>query len=116
MHKLFNAMLVMAVLVSGFMLYTLEHATRGTERDIADLEGKISSEHEDIKLLRAEWSSLTRPDRLEALAAEHLKLDTIAPSQIVQMQDFAAKVPAEPVVQLEAEGKDPIGDILDKMR
>jgi cell division protein FtsL len=116
MHKLFNAMLVMAVLVSGFMLYSLEHATRGTERDIARLEGKISDEHEEIKLLSAEWSSLTRPDRLQHLAAEHLKLDTIAPSQIVRMEDFASRVPAEPVVQLEAAGHDPIGDILDKMR
>ena len=34
MHKLFNAFLVLTVLVSGFILYTLEHATRGLERQI----------------------------------------------------------------------------------
>lgn len=116
MHKLLNAFLVLAVLGSGFMLYSLEHATRGTERDIARLEARIADEHEQIKLLSAEWSSLTRPDRLQALAAEHLKLETIAATQIVRPEDFAAKVPAEPPVKLEVDGKDPIGDILEKMR
>jgi cell division protein FtsL len=116
MHKLFNAFLVITVLVSGFMLYSLEHATRGTERAIARLETRIAGEREDIKLLSAEWSSLIRPDRLQRLAEEHLKLQTIAPSQIVQPAELAAKVPAEPPVKREAAGSDPIGDILEKMR
>lgn len=116
MHKLLNAFLVLTVLTTGFMLYSLEHATRGTERTIARLENKIAGEREDIKLLSAEWSSLSRPDRLQKLAEEHLKLETIAPSQIVQPDALASKVPAEPAVKLEASGSDPIGDILEKMR
>ena len=116
MHKFLNAILVLTVLVSGFMLYSLEHATRGTEREIAKLQSGIADEHEQIKLLNAEWSSLTRPDRLQALAAEHLKLETIHAAQVVSPEELASKVPAEPVVKLEADGKDPIGDILDKMQ
>jgi cell division protein FtsL len=116
MHKLFNAVLVFAVLISGFMLYKLEHATRGTERSIAKLEAMIAGEHEEIKLLNAEWSSLTRPDRLQKLAAEHLGLQTIESDQIVKLGDLGQKVPAEQTIKLETAGKDPIGDILEKMQ
>ena len=40
MHKFFNACLVLAVLVSAFFLYSLEHSTRGLERNIAKLQAR----------------------------------------------------------------------------
>ena len=116
MHKLFNAILVITVLVSGFLLYSLEHGTRKLEREIVKSEQQISASHEAIKLLGAEWSSLTRPDRLQRLAAEHLKLQTLKAQQIVKLDELGQRVPPEPVVKLEARDQDPIGDILEKMR
>ncbi len=116
MHKLFNAILVVGVLVAGFLLYSLEHATRGLERDIANIEKQIAVSYEGIKLLRAEWSSLTRPDRLQRLAAQHLQLQTLKAPQIVKAEELGQKVPPEPIVKLEAHDQDPIGDILETMR
>jgi cell division protein FtsL len=116
MHKLFNAILVVSVLVAGFLLYSLEHATRGLERDIASIEKKIATSQEGIKLLRAEWSSLTRPDRLQRLASEHLKLQTLQAQQMVKADEIGQKVPPEPIVKLEAHDQDPIGDILETVR
>lgn len=116
MHKFFNACLMLVVLVSGFILYSLEHSTRGLERNIAKLERGISEERESIKVLGAEWSSLTRPDRLQKLAQENLKLQTVAASQFISEGELAEKVPAEPIVMLEEKGKDVIGDILKEMQ
>ncbi len=116
MHKLFNAVLVLGVLVAGFYLYSLEHSTRGLERDIAATERKIADAKENIKLLNAEWSSLTRPDRLQRLAEQHLKLQTLRAQQIVKLEELALKVPPEPIIKLEEQDKDPIGDILGKMQ
>lgn len=116
MHKLLNSILVIAVLVSGFALYSLEHATRGLERRAAKLERSIDEEVENVRFLNAEWSSLTRPDRLRRLAEEHLGLTTMEPRQVVTLDELGRKVPAEPIVQLEAAGSDPIGAIIDKMR
>jgi cell division protein FtsL len=116
MHKFFNACLVLAVLVSAFFLYSLEHSTRGMERNIAKLQGNISEERESIKVLGAEWSSLTRPDRLQKLAQENLKLKTVTASQFVSESELAERVPAEPIVMLEEKGKDVIGDILKEMQ
>ena len=116
MHKLFNAILVLTVLISGFLLYSLEHATRGLERDIATIQQRISGTKEEIKLLKAEWSSLIRPDRLQRLAETHLKLQTLKAQQIVKLGELGQRVPPEPIVKLEAQDRDPIGDILQKIQ
>jgi cell division protein FtsL len=116
MHKFLNAILVVTLLVSGFVLYSLEHSTRGIERRIAKLERGINEEIESTKFLNAEWSSLTRPDRLKALAEQHLGLKTLEAKQIVKIEELGQKVPAEPIIKLEADGSDPIGAIIDKMQ
>jgi cell division protein FtsL len=116
MVKVFNALLVMGLLVSAFFLYSLEHSTRGLERQIAKMKTGISYERESIKLLNAEWSSLTRPERLQKLAAEQLKLKPISAPQIVSLNELSSKVPDQPVVKLDDQGTDPIGDILAKMQ
>ena len=116
MHKFLNACLVLAALISGFFLYSLEHSTRGLERSITQLQREISEEHESIKVLGAEWSSLTRPDRLQKLAQENLKLETVTASQFVSESQLVERVPAEPIIMLEEKGKDVIGDILKDMQ
>jgi cell division protein FtsL len=115
MLRAFNAILVVAVLISAFVLYSLEHAIRGEERNIAKLESQIANERETIALLNAEWSNLTRPERLQMLAEKNLGLKPVSPDQYVSASDLQARVPAEPVVKLEEKGKDTIGDILKAM-
>ena len=116
MHKLLNLLLVAVVLVSGFILYSLEHTTRGLEREAAKYQRGIDAETENMRLLNAEWSSLTRPDRLRALAELHLGLSTLKAQQIVKLDEIGVHVPAEPIIKLEAQGSDPIGAIIDKMK
>ena len=116
MHKFFNSILVVAVLVSGFMLYSLEHYTRGLEREVTRIERGIDAEIEHTRFLNAEWSSLTRPDRIKKLAEQHLGLATLKAKQIVTLEELGQRVPPEPIVKLEADGSDPIGAIIDKMQ
>jgi cell division protein FtsL len=115
MLRAFNACLVLAVLASAYVLYSLEHSIRGMERQIARTDAAIANEKEMIGLLNAEWSSLVRPERLQRLAEQHLKLKRISPDQFVKINELAARIPAEPPVKLEEEGKDAIGDILKAM-
>jgi len=82
---------------------------------IVRTQGAITNEKETISLLNAEWSSLIRPERLQRLAEQHLSLKRISPEQFVKINELAARVPAEPPVKLEEDGKDAIGDILKAM-
>lgn len=115
MLRAFNACLVLAVLCSAYVLYSLEHSIRGVERQISRSSAAIANEKETIGLLNAEWSSLIRPGRLQRLAEQHLDLRRISPDQFVKVNELAARVPAEPPVKLEEQGKDAIGDILKAM-
>ncbi len=115
MLRILNAILVITVLVSAFVLYSLEHAIRGEERSIAKLATQIAYERETIALLNAEWSNLTRPERLQMLAEKNLGLKPVSPDQYVSASELAARVPPEPVMKFEEKGKDTIGDILRAM-
>ncbi len=114
--KLLNAFLVLCVLVAGFFAYSLEHQTRGLERKITKLERKILEEREAIKFAKAEWSSLIRPDRLQELAEQTLDVVPMKATQLITMDEIKDKVPAEPIIKLETQNTDPIGDIIEKMR
>ena len=116
MVKVINAFLVMGVLVAAFFMYSLEHATRSLERQVVKLKTGINDERETIKLLDAEWSSLTRPDRLQKLAEEQLNLQPLKATQIISVADVAAKIPDTPVIKLDDKNADPIGAILEKMQ
>ena len=116
MVKVVNAFLVLGVLVAAFFMYSLEHATRGLERQIVTLKTGISDKRETIKLLDAEWASLTRPERLQKLAEEHLKLQSLKADQIVSVADIKTKIPDSPVIKPDDKTTDPIGSILEKLQ
>ena len=50
-------------------------------------------EKDEISLLRAEWAQLTRPERVQALAAKFLDLQALDLAQIVRPADLPDRVP-----------------------
>lgn len=111
MLRIFNVALVVVVIGCSFVLYSLEHASRKTERRIAELKQNIINERDTIKLLNAEWSLLTRPARLERLAREHLKLQQMRPEQLVSQADIGKRLPERSVLAPGDDG-DAIGNML----
>ena len=114
MFRLFNAILVLGLLVASYFVYDLEHATRSGEREIVRLQGRIKEERENYKLLTAEWSLLTRPDRIQHLVEKHLKLNVLAPGQVISQDELETRLP-EPLMLPDPGSDDPIGDVLKKM-
>jgi cell division protein FtsL len=112
MLRLFNAVLVMGVLAAAYFIYALEHQRRDVEMEIAELKERIAEERETAKLLEAEWSLLTRPDRIEHLAKKHLKLAPLNLRQLAREAELGSRVPSLPVLHSGAPGSDPIGDVL----
>jgi cell division protein FtsL len=115
MLRLVNALFMLGVLVAAFMIYGLEHQRREAERRTVEIRLRIAEEREAIKLLEAEWSLLTRPDRIERLAKKYLRLAPLTPRQLVSEADIARRVPQEPIIVPGTPGTDPIGDVLEAL-
>ena len=115
MLKLANFTLVLVTLGTASTLYNLEHTTRAQERSIAKANAEMVDNAEAIKLLKAEWSSLTRPERIQQLAEQHLGMKRLEPDQIVSTAELPQRLEALSKVT-KPEGKATIDDILKKMQ
>jgi cell division protein FtsL len=63
--------------------YNLKLKTRALETETQKLVTALQDESDFLALMRAEFSHLSRPDRIEAMAKTALKLEPIVPAQLV---------------------------------
>jgi len=77
------AAVVLAVMVTG--LFELKYEVRALDQEKARLARLIEEERESLRVLEAEWSYLNHPDRIQALAAQYLRLETPSARQMVPL-------------------------------
>ncbi len=73
--------LVLAIMV-GFGLFHVKYQVQALEEELTRLNAAILKEQQQTHVLRAEWSYLNTPTRLEELAARHLDLGPVETAQI----------------------------------
>jgi cell division protein FtsL len=100
MLRFINICLVVTLVGLAYIIYDGKYEARALDEDIAGLRKDIETEQDAVAVLRAEWSLLNRPERIERLATKHLKLAPARPEQIVTLdrvsdRDFE-RVRAEP--------------------
>lgn len=83
MIRYLSAVSVALLALVSFELYNGVHRVKSQEQQIASLKTQIAREAEAMRVLKAEWSYLNQPDRLQALARRHLALAPTGASQIV---------------------------------
>ena len=66
----------------GFGLFHVKYQVQKLEDRLAKLNRDIVREQEQIHVLRAEWTYLDRPERIEQLAKKYLELAPPRPDQI----------------------------------
>lgn len=94
MMRFINTALVMAILVSASIVYGLERQSRLADGRLAKIRSEIAEEREQIRRLRAEWSHLNTPARLEQLAVKHLKHQAGPVSQVILLSEVSTRVPS----------------------
>jgi cell division protein FtsL len=82
---------ITALIVVSFGLYNSVYAAKGHERALQQLTADIAREGEAIRVLKAEWSYLNQPERLQALARKHLALAPTNPNQIVVLASLPVR-------------------------
>ena len=76
--------------VAMLALFLVKHEVRGLERELAALELDRKRHVEAIRVLRSEWSYLTRPSRLAVLAERNLPLQQVKAQQVRWLPDRPA--------------------------
>ena len=85
MLRFINICLVLGLVALACVIYQVKYQAKGLDAEIRTLNGQIDEERDAIAVLRAEWSLLNRPERIERLAQKHLKLAPAKPVQILTL-------------------------------
>jgi hypothetical protein len=72
----------------GFGLFQLKHEVQALEDEMFRLNRAIIAEQQAIHVLKAEWSYINQPQRLQSLAARHLDLQPMKPAQFGSLTDL----------------------------
>jgi hypothetical protein len=82
------------VAATGFATFKVKYAVQDIEEELNRVRKQTVIEHQEIHLLRAEWTTLNQPERLADLNRRILSLSAVAPKQL---QRTVEDVPLRPV-------------------
>ena len=92
----------LAALSGAVLLHTSQSVQKSEER-LEALELSKYREQEKIRMLRAEWETLNRPERLEKLANEFLEMIPPSPEQMAKDPDPLPAYQVEETIPPEAQ-------------
>jgi len=122
MLRTLDVVLIGTMVVAAALTYQVKQKAERQVDSIDRLNTQIRLQEETIDLLKADWSVLTQPSRLQKLIAtyqDQLDLSTIEPTQIATLNDLPAfpkpddpPVPSKPGAVPVAKGGTTIDKIL----
>jgi cell division protein FtsL len=107
--RLLNLLIIGVLILAASFVYKITFDSTLQAERVAKLRGELRQERDAIALLRAEWTKLDTPARLEALAKRHLALRPIESTQFDSF-DRLPERPAKPEPQPVT--ADPIGAMI----
>jgi cell division protein FtsL len=106
--RLVNLIVIIALVLAAAFVYKIKFDSTVQAERVAKLRTEIRREHDSVAALRAEWSRLDSPSRVEGLAKRHLTLKPIDPTQIENFDQLPQRPLPPP-----ADPSDPIGAMID---
>src|ERR1700732_1124909 len=109
MIRLLNICVIVALVVAAVYVYRIKFESTRKAEQAARLRLDIRREHDGVAELRAQWSKLDNPIRIQELARRHLSLRMIDSRQFDQLDHL----PERPPVLVAPDSPDLIGSLLD---
>jgi cell division protein FtsL len=107
--RLLHVVVLAALVLAAADVYKIKYESTLQAEKVAKLRADVRREQDAIANLRAEWSKLDRPDRLQALAQRHLTLKPVETRQF----DSLDRLPERPVDLVPPGTADPIGALVE---
>jgi cell division protein FtsL len=82
MIRVLNFVMIAMTITICFGLYKITNESRATQKELDALNQKITDEQNAITVLKAEWSYLAQPSRLQELSGKFLGLQAVSSTQI----------------------------------
>ena len=80
-------MLALTIMIC-FGLYRVTHAAQEREGDLKRVEAQITEQQRAIDVLKAEWTHLSQPGKVQAMATRYLNLQPMKATQIAYLNDI----------------------------
>jgi hypothetical protein len=84
------------IFLVGYAMFQMKYEVMQQEETLARITRQIGESREAIRVLNAEWSFLTQPARLAALAKRHLNLVPIETAELGNLDAIPLRNPAPP--------------------
>lgn len=118
-----NIIAIGGLIAAAAVVYDVKYSATYEAQKVARLNSEIAKEREKIATLKAEWSTLSSPDRIQRLASKYLNMK---PLPVTQIGNFSALpdrlyTSADPIGDIinsldhNGGARDPIGTIIEKL-
>jgi cell division protein FtsL len=108
MIRLINICVIAGLFLAAAYVYKIKFESTQRAEQVAKLRAEIRREHDATAALRAEWSRLDTPARIQELAKRHLALKPIEQRQF----DRLDQLPERPAPLVPSGVSDPIGFLI----
>jgi hypothetical protein len=109
--RILNLVFIGVLILAAAYVYRIKFDSTVQAERLAKIRGEVRRERDAIAALRATWSELENPARIEALAKRHLPLKQIAPIQFDQLN----QLPERPPQFVKPDSADPIGEVIENL-
>jgi hypothetical protein len=109
--RIVNFVVIGALVLAAAYVYRIKFDSTVQAERLAKLRSEVRRERDRIAALRAQWSELDNPARVEALAKRYLKLKPVVPTQF----DALDRLPDRPPQFIKPDSKDPIGVMIENI-
>lgn len=105
--RIVHLLVICALIFAAAYVYRIKMEAAVQTEKVMRLHAEIRDQRDAIATLRAEWSKLEAPIRLQGLAERHLELKPVEGSQFDSLRNLPERPPSY------ARKPDPIGAMLD---
>lgn len=98
MMRWLQVLSVLAAAGAAVLVFQIKYRAEGIADNVAELQRKVDEANEAVSTLKAEWSYLIQPARVQELVNRHadtLKLVPLDPTQIISLDQLPFR-PAGP--------------------
>jgi hypothetical protein len=107
--RIIHLMVIGALVFAAAYVYRIKMASTAQTERVLRLHAEIREQRDAIAVLRAEWTKLDAPLRLQGLAERHLPLKPVNANQYDQLKNL----PERPPSFARPGDPDPIGAMID---